>query len=196
MIEPTIYAPRSLWRLPLYATIIEVVVFVPLATLHPDVSLVLDIFVVATLLVIISTVLIVWMIGEARQIPPILATLAILWVIPVSLFFYNRDHPFELHESVRWLVSSHQYKSQVLAQPASTDGELKHIEWDAAGFAGVANDTVFLVFDPANSLSGAAERRQPGKIGGIPCQFRFVQRLESQWYAVLFYTDQSWNQCD
>lgn len=120
--------------------------------------------------------------------------LIIIWAIPMSLFFYERSHPFELHDTVRWLAHSRKYKSEVLAQPSSANGELKHIEWDASGFAGTANDTVFLVFDPEDSLSTAAESGQPGRIKGIACEVRIIRRLESHWYAVLFYTDEYWGQ--
>jgi hypothetical protein len=129
-----------------------------------------------------------------RQLLPILGTLTILWAIPTSLFFYNREHPFELRETARWLTSSHNYKSQVLGQPTSAEGELKHIEWDASGFAGVANNTVFLVFDPRDALSTAAKNHQSGRFNGIPCDVRLIRRLESHWYAVLFYTDMYWGQ--
>ncbi len=66
------------------------------------------------------------------------------------------------------------------------------MEWEATGFAGVANENVYLVFDPSDSLSTA---HSPGKSGGIPCPFRLVRRLERQWYSVWFYTDEDWSEC-
>jgi hypothetical protein len=199
MVEKTTQVGGLRWRLPSYAAIIGFVIFTPIAVCHPDTFLFLNAFVVAPTLFAISVILIVWLIREAignsrRQLLPILATLTILWAIPASLFLYNRQHPFELHETARWLASSHDYKSEVLAQPTSVKGELKHIEWDASGFAGVANNTVFLVFDPADTLSTAAMSRKSGKFDGIPCDVRLVRRLESRWYAVLFYTDEYWGQ--
>ena len=53
---------------------------------------------------------------------------------------------------------------------------------------------VYLVFDPADSLSPAAKGHQPGKFSGIPCEVPRVQRLESHWYAVTFYTEESWGE--
>jgi len=192
---------RRSWRLPSYSAILAIVIFVPIAISNPDTFLFSSIFLVAPILLIFSLILIVLLIRAAfghgrRLVLPILATLAIVWAIPVFSFFYNRAHPFELHENVRWLAWSHEYKREVLAQRASANGDLKYIEWDATGFAGVANNTVYLVFDPTDDLSGAAKSHQPGKFNGIPCKAFWVRRLENHWYAVLFYTDQTWNECD
>jgi hypothetical protein len=133
MVEKTTQVTRLHWRLPSYAAIVGFAIFTPIAFCHPDTFLFLNVFVVAPTLFAISVILIVWLIREAmgnshRQLLPILATLSILWAIPASLFLYNREHPFELHETARWLASSHYYKNEVLAQPTSVKGELKHIE--------------------------------------------------------------------
>jgi hypothetical protein len=95
-----------------------------------------------------------------------------------------RDH-------VRWLFLSGGYKARVLAQPPGE--EPKHAEWDGWGFAG-ANTTVFLAFDPTDSLAGAAEAPPPIKSGALPCEVVRIRRLDRQWYAVLFYTDTYWGQ--
>ena len=57
--------------------------------------------------------------------------------------------------AVKWLLYRHGYKAEVLAQP-SKNGELNHIEWDGWGWAG-QDTTVYLVFDPTDSLSAAAK---------------------------------------
>jgi hypothetical protein len=49
-------------------------------------------------------------------------------------------------DAAKWFARSHDYKSEVLAQPSSI-GELRHIEWDGWGWAG-QDTTVYLVFDP------------------------------------------------
>jgi hypothetical protein len=95
-----------------------------------------------------------------------------------------RDH-------VRWLFLSGGYKARVLAQPPSE--ELKHAEWDGWGFAG-SDTTVFLVFDPTDSLAVATGALPPVKSRGLPCEVFRVRRLDRQWYAVLFYTDTYWGQ--
>lgn len=98
------------------------------------------------------------------------------------------------HEMVLW---SGRYKDKVLAQPASINGGLKHIEWDGWGWGG-QDFSVFLVFDPPDSLSGPAKSRQSGKRNGIPCEVSSVRRMDSHWYIVFFdgYVDQSsWDSC-
>jgi hypothetical protein len=94
--------------------------------------------------------------------------------------------------SVRWLFLSRGYKARVLAQVPNE--QLKHVEWDGWGFAGAGDTTEFLVFDPADSLAGAAEALPPVKAPGLPCEVVRVRRLGRQWYAVLFYTDTYWGQ--
>jgi hypothetical protein len=90
----------------------------------------------------------------------------------------------------RWLVWSRSYKAEVLAHPNSANEELKHIEWDGWGWAGM-DTTVYLVFDPTNTLS-RADGHHPGKYSGIPCEVPIVKRLEDRWYTVQFYTGQEW----
>jgi hypothetical protein len=102
-----------------------------------------------------------------------------------SNYSLARDH-------VRWLFLSNGYKAKVLAQPRGE--ELKHVEWDGWGFAGVANTTAFLVFDPTDSLAGATVALPPIKARALPCEVVRVRRLGRQWYAVLFYTDTYWGQ--
>jgi hypothetical protein len=96
-----------------------------------------------------------------------------------------------LGTSAKWLARSHQYKAAVLAQPDSTHGELKHVEWDGWGWGG-QDTNVYLAFDPTDSLSQAASSHQPGKYKGIPCDVFLVRRLERHWYTVQFYTNQDW----
>jgi len=99
-----------------------------------------------------------------------------------------------LRPSIRWILWSHRFKAEVLMQPAQANGALRHMEWEATGFAGVANNTVYLVFDPTDSLAVAAKNPSPGKYSGVPCEVPRVLRLESHWYSVVFYTDEEWGQ--
>lgn len=101
----------------------------------------------------------------------------------------------DIRDTGRWLLWSRSYKLEVLNQPEPSAGQLKHIEWDGWGFPGADDTYVYLVFDPANSLSTAAKRHSPGNFKGIPCTVQKVRRLGSQWYSVLFYTDTSWDNC-
>lgn len=97
---------------------------------------------------------------------------------------------FPIRSAAEWLLFSRHLKSEVLAQTA-TNGELKHIEWGGWGWAG-QDTTVYLVFDPADSLMAAAKARQSGKFSGLPCEVYRVRRLETHWYTVQFYTGQTW----
>ena len=63
------------------------------------------------------------------------------------------------------------------------------------GFPGAGDTTVYLVFDPNNSLAAAAHSHAPGKYNGLPCEVFKVRRLEIHWYTVQFYTDTAWDDC-
>jgi hypothetical protein len=97
-----------------------------------------------------------------------------------------------VHDDARWFLWSQDYKAKVLAQEGSSNGEFKHIEWDGWGFPGAGDTTIFLVYDPKDSLWVAARGHQPGKFDSIPCEVPLVHRLESQWYTVRFYTEEYW----
>jgi hypothetical protein len=124
--------------------------------------------------------------GRQRVIA-FLGLMVYLWVPVLLLSNYSlvRDH-------VRWFFLSGAYKARVLAQ--APNEQLKHVEWDGWGFAGVGDTMEFLVFDPADSLAGASEALPPVKAHGLPCEVVRVRRLDRQWYAVLFYTDTYWGQ--
>ena len=95
---------------------------------------------------------------------------------------------YAVRAAIKWFVRSHDYKAQVLAQPTYASGSLKHIEWDGWGWAG-QDTTVYLVFDPTDSLTAAATRNEAGKPHGLPCEVARVVRLESHWYTVQMYTN-------
>jgi len=98
----------------------------------------------------------------------------------------------EVRDHVRWFVWSALFKTELLSQPTRRNGQLRHLEWEATGFAGVANDTAYLVFDPGDAL---ASTRTPRDFDGIPCKVISARRLEQHWYAIRFYTDQAWDDC-
>jgi hypothetical protein len=97
-----------------------------------------------------------------------------------------------LRPSLRWLLWSHRYKAKLLAAPTPANGTLQHVEWDASGWGPIGPTIVYLVLDPTDSLSAAARSHSPGQFSGIPCEVPRVQRLERHWYAVTFYTEESW----
>ena len=187
-------AGRFRWREPLYLSIAGSIILFAAAICQADISLFLNVFVIAPVLITLSIALLTYLVVRHRpQFLPFVAAVAILWAVAVFLFHYNREHPFGLHETAKWLVWSREYKQEVLGQP-SLNGDLKHIEWDGSGFAGVANNTVYLVFDPSDSLSKA--NGESLRFNGKSCSVWGVRRLERHWYAVLFYTDQTWDECN
>ena len=193
--NPSNASPFS-WRLPSIAALLAFVVFILLAVCQSDTALFTYLFLVAPILVLVSISLIAYMTtgkGRPKRLT-LLSTLAIIWVLTPILFVVHLKYQFAIRTTVRWLVWSRDYKNKLLAQPASANGDLRHVDWDGWGWGG--NDTVvFLVFDPTDSLSAAALNHQPGKYPGIPCEVPSVGRLESRWYTVVFYTDQNWGEC-
>jgi hypothetical protein len=147
----------------------------------------------------ISMVLVVLLIvavtsKDRRPTLPILAALAIFLGIPMVLYLYEYRHPLAIHETAKWLASSGEYKAEVQAEKASANGELKHIEWDFSG-PSFATTTIYLAFDPSDSLAAASRRHQSGKFVGLSCKVYEVRRLESRWYAAVFYQGQDWDKC-
>ena len=187
---------RSSWRARLFTALSGLVLFVGIEICPVDVALLLYIFIVAILLLSSIVLLVCAAIGKnRRRYLQQLSTLTIVLVVAVGVFILGRMYPFAIRSEARWLAGPQDYKALVLAQPSPPNNELKHTEWDGSGFAGVADNTVYLAFDPADTLSTAAKNHQPGKFNGIPCEVVMVRRLESHWYTVFFYTDQTWDQC-
>ncbi len=189
MVEKAAEEDRFIWWLPLYAVLGTFVVFFAVAIgLPPDMGLIL--YIVAVGPIISIALLRIAIRKKRRRRLSILSMLAVYCAISAALV----GNFFAVRTAARWFVWSHDYKAKVLAQPASANGELRHVEWDGWGWAG-QDTTVFLVFDPADSLSAAAMSHQPGKFNGIPCEVPLVRRLESHWYTVRFYTDEYWGRC-
>jgi hypothetical protein len=196
MVSPTADATRFNWRMQLYAALAASVFFVAINVFQADTSLFLYVFVVGPILLLGSILLLIcWAFSKKRlRYQRLLPTLAIFWIIATAFFVFDYKHPIAIRSATRWLIWSRDYKTQVLRQPPQSNGELKHIEWDGWGMF-AQNTSVFLVFDPTDSLSVAARSHQVGKFDGIPCKVPLVRRMESQWYMVVFYTSQDWDQC-
>jgi hypothetical protein len=113
------------------------------------------------------------------------------YVAVTAVFFVGYG---QLRPILRWTLWSHRYKSELLAQATPANGQLKHVEWERSGWGPIGPTIVYLVFDPTDSLSVAAKSRHAGWFSGIPCEVPRVQRLESHWYAVTFYTEESWGE--
>jgi len=112
--------------------------------------------------------------------------------VALSFFMFLPSAENVIRPALRWLIWSKQFKAELFAQPVPRKGELRHMEWEATGWAGVANVTVCIAFDPSDALSNAI---LPGKVDGIPCTVLRAFRLEPHWYSVWFYTDETWSEC-
>lgn len=130
------------------------------------------------------------MILRSRRAPALLGAIlvfcAVTWVLT--------KNSTAIRNAGRWKMEGSHYRREVLAQP-QVPGQLKHTIWDGWGFPGAGNTTVYLVYDPGNSLAQAATNHDSGKFAGLPCPVPLVRRLASQWYAVEFYTNQTWKSC-
>lgn len=127
---------------------------------------------------------------EVRALFTVLLTLA--GVLAASLVLLKNEEV--VRSELRWLFRSQHYKAELLAQP-NNGAEFKHLEWDSWGFVPVGNETVYLVYDPSDSLRSSAGRNEPPRVHGIPCNVVLIHRLERQWYSVRFYTDEEWGDC-
>lgn len=177
---------HAAWRMPMYSAFAAVVVFLPL--LISENTDVLYLFLIVPILAIISIcVLIAAAVGRDLRLALAVATFC---AVSAVAFLYS----FQIRTFTRWTLLSSYYKHEVLAEPSPVNGELKHIEWDSWGFAEM-DSTVFLVFDPTDSLGEAAQKHQYGKFKGIPCDVDWVRRMDSHWYLV-FSEVYSWQSCE
>lgn len=181
------------WRLLLYAALGAFLVFIPVAIWTSERLLYLFVVIPLVSIALIGVFLqTAAMDKKPRRGFTILSMLVIYWAVSAFLV----ANYSAVRSAARWTLWSHDYKAEVLAQNDSANGDFRHIEWDGWGFPGAGDTTVYLVFDPTDSLSAAAKKHQPGNFNGIPCEVPLVRRLESHWYSVRFYTDQSWGQCN
>src|SRR6266851_3684063 len=186
MVEKTAEEDRFNWRLPFYAAVGTLIVFISLVISSADLGEILYLFVAAPIVSLVLLILAI--LKKGRQLLSVLSMLVVYWAVSWALL----KHSFEVRTAGRWVLWSKGYKAEVLAQPGSANGELKHVEWDGWGFPGAGDTVVYLVFDPNDSLAEAAKSHSPGKFSGIPCEVPRVRRLESHWYSVMFYTDTDW----
>jgi hypothetical protein len=180
---------RFHWQLPFFIALGSLLIFFPVTILDSTFGEILYLFVVAPIASFFLVAVAIRRQGQYRL--AILSMLAVYWFVSWAL----AKNSVDVRANSRWLIRSRDYKAKVLALPDSETGELKHIEWDGWGFAGAGDTTVYLVFDPSDSLSVAAKSHSPGKFSGIPCEIYQIRRLESQWYSVVFYTDTDWGHC-
>ena len=184
-----IFPERALdWRLPVSGAAGAAFMFLSLI-LYSAYGAVLHVILVAPFVCLLALTLAVVAAIRKRYRRCLSMLLALVAFLLVSAaLFKDKD---ALRASLRWTVESRRFKAEVLAQPAPSNGQLRHVEWEATGFMGI-DQAVYLVFDPADSLALAAKSHSSGRFRGIPCEVPAVRRLERHWYSVEFYTDEEW----
>ena len=199
MTETTPEPNRFNWKLPLCAASVVVAIYLAMALWAMDAEFFASVLLIAPALILVSIGLIGYALivrkGRQNRVT-LLSTVAALWVTAVAMFLLVGKYDFAIRTTARWLIWSRDYKAEVFVQPRSINGAFKHIKWDSWGIVPAGFTTVYLVFDPSDSLSAAANSRRAGKFDGIPCAVPAVNRLEDHWYTVLFYTDEDWNHCN
>ena len=164
--------------MPFCAALAAIVLSVPLIV-NINGNDALYLFVIAPSLFIIGVGALIY--AAIRKKLQVALVVMVFWASFALLFIYS----VPIHILTRWLLWSHEYKNEVLAQPASNNGDLKHLEWDGWGWGG-QDTSVFLVFDPMDSLSEPAKNRRGGHLNGMPCEVSLVRRMEAHWYIVFF----------
>jgi len=198
MADSTPAASRFTWRMPLCAALIVIAVYVAMAFWAEDSEFFVSILFVAPALVLVSLGFIIFAVtpGGRQSRLTLLSTVPVLWLTVVAMFLLVQKYDFAMRTTTRWLIWSRKYKAEVMAETPSKPGYFRHIEWDGWGIVPAGDTTAYLVFDPSDSLSAAARSGRPGKYYGIPCEVPEVKRLEKEWYAVVFYTDEDWTHCN
>lgn len=162
-----------------------------------DSSGILYLLFVLPFFLVISVIMLIWVVfpRNRRHWTAVLLTLIAFWAISIPLAWYEFRHPFEIRGIVRWFVESRELKQQVLKFGRGRNGELYSIDWDGWGMF-AQNTEIYLVFDPTDSLAEAARKHESGRFPGIPCAVQGVRRLENHWYSVVFFTSETWGDCD
>ena len=103
------------------------------------------------------------------------------------------EERYQTRNAIRWFLWSKSFKAEVLSQPDHSDKGWKHLECDGWGFAGAGDTSVYLVYNPSNLLEEASKTQFGGAVlTPTPRGVVHVQRLEKDWYSVVFPTDADW----
>lgn len=179
---------RFVWWFPICAAACSALALFPLTVSSSDLSVIL--YVVVTVPIVSLVLLGISYKCPGKQRLTALSAFAVFVIFTAVLFVRFLD----TRDAVRWLVFGKSFKAEVLAQPSPALTLLRHMEWEGWGFAG-SDTTVYLVFDPTDTLATAAKTRKSGKFGDLPCEVFRVRQREKEWYTVQFYTETDWEHC-
>ena len=165
------------WRIPVYTAAITAVVMLLSVVYGSDPVLLYLFFILPTACIVFLALFVIVIFKKRSSIILLLLTVLVFLVTSGAMLKTQAV----VRPTLRWLFWSRSIKAQVLAQPTSANEELRHIEWDGWGGAPVGDWTVYVVYDPSDSLLLAAEARRWGshnRYRGIPCEVDSVRRLE------------------
>jgi hypothetical protein len=130
---------RFNWWLPFCGAAGALLLFVPVMVYGNDISEMLYIFIAAPVVSFVLLLIATVFANRKRKFRAlaVMSMVAVYAAASWSLFVYSP----QLRWNTRWILWWREYKAKVIAQPATTNGDLKHVEFDSWGGFG-AGDTV------------------------------------------------------
>jgi hypothetical protein len=177
-------AKRARWIELSCVAVLGLLAFIPLQLLESDEASLVFAFVA-----LIATLVLIGLVIASRSFVGVAIVAA--YIVTALALVSNGAYP--LRENVRWAAFASQAKANALASHPRGQ-QLPHAVWDAWGWAGM-DTSVYLVFDPNDSLLAASRLKSPGKPPGIPCAVYSVHQMEPHWYSVHFFTSEEWESC-
>ena len=177
---------RIPWKYPASAAVGALLLFIPSLRANADFAEILYILASAFIVIVLTT----FLVFRKDRRPAILSAL----IVFTSASLMLATHNYEVRSQLRWTFASARYRESILNQPTSTNGKLRHGEWEGWGWAGM-DTTVYLVFEPTDRLASEIKSHSSGKFSGIPCEVSRAHRLQKNWYYVIFYTNTVWEYC-
>ncbi len=181
------------WRLPVYLSAILVAI---LFVISDDLIQTLIFFLLTPTLVLAEVILVLLAaLRRRRNFLWVAGAIGVFFLCSTALIAYQRDDPQCIRSMLRWTLLSPNYKSEVLAQKQPLDGTSKHIEWDGWGGTPVGDWTMYLVYNPSDSLRSSLKERKSRMVPGVPCPVDRVHQLAAHWYTVLYPMSCWWDDC-
>jgi len=165
MVEGDTAETRADWKLPLLVVAASTIGFLLLIVYTAYFFVWIPFIATIVCLACLTLMVIAAIRKRRRQI--ILLLLAIVAFVAVAAVLDKGGE--SLRSYLRWLLWSRRFKAEVLAQPSPRTGELRHMEWEATGFAGVANSTLYLVFDPSDAVANVTRQGRWYPLRGACC---------------------------
>jgi hypothetical protein len=99
-----------------------------------------------------------------------------------------------VRDNGRWSILVPGFKADLAEHAMRTSGSLRHYELDSWGFPGAGDTYVYAVYDPSDSLV-ATDVKGAAFIPQLRCDVVSIKRKERSWFAVMFYTMTTWDEC-